>query len=159
MNFIKKHRTSLIVAMVCLILVILAVVAIYKMFYPNSGDDVYGPRLENAVEIDNAVLEKTKEDIKNLGTVNTVTYHLSGPTMKFFVDVKNDTTVEQVKEMPKIILDNFSKTVTTYYDIEIYFTQKEGKDASFPIIAYHSKSAEQFSFVINKENKGETDEK
>lgn len=159
MNTIKKHKNVLIVTIICLVLIFLAVFAVYKMFNPNSNKNIYGPNSKNAPTIDNAVVERAKEEVLALGTSNTITYQLSqSGIMKFFIDVKGNTTVEKAKEIADIVVQNFSNTITSYYDMEFYFTQKEGEDKNYPMIAYHSKSENSFRYVMNKEIQGEPNE-
>lgn len=156
MNFIKKNKVPLIVVFVCLILVVLAGFAVYRMFYPSGDKSVYGDRIANAEEVDNAVIEQIKLEIMDTNLVNEVSYTLNVRTMKFFIDVKDNTKIAKAQELSKIILDKLSTKVITYYDIQIYLTQKDGNDVNYPSIGYHSKDATFFSWVVNKE--GENDE-
>lgn len=149
MEFIKKHKASFIVGIVCLILLILAFFAIYRMFYPSSSKSVYGDRLENAPEIDNAVIEKIKNEILESDLAIEVTYETKVATMKFFVDVKSDTKLDEAKQLSEIILDNLSTQVIGFYDIEIFFTEPSKENESYPLIGYHSKQATEFSWVDN----------
>lgn len=153
MNFIKKNKVALIVIFICLILVVLAGFAVYRMFYPSGNKSIYGDRLTNAVEIDNAVIEQIKQEIKDTDLVSSVDYQLNVRTMKFFIDVKKDTKIEKAQQLSKIILDKLSTKVITYYDIQIYLTQSVKEDANYPSIGYHSKDATFFSWVVNKEGR------
>ena len=71
MKFIKKNKTFVIVASICLVLILLMGFAVYRMFYPSNGS-VYGNRLENAPEIDNAVIEQIKNKINDTNLVEEV---------------------------------------------------------------------------------------
>lgn len=156
MNFIKKHKAALAITFVCLILIFLASLAVYRMFYPSGDKSVYGDRLQNAPEIDNTVISQIEEEIKNTQLVNSVDYKTNVTIMKFFIDVKSDTEVEEAKQLSDIIMNKLSNKVINFFDIEIYLTQKDGSNSSYPSIGYHSKDAEDFSWVINKV--GETSE-
>ena len=149
MEFIKKHKAPFIVGIVCLILLILAFFAIYRMFYPSSSKSVYGDRLENAPEIDNAVIEKIKKEILDSDLAIEVTYETKVATMKFFVDVKSDTELDEAKQLSEIILDNLSTKVIDFYDIEIFFMDPNKENTSYPLIGYHSKQATEFSWGDN----------
>lgn len=149
MEFIKKHKTQFIVGIVCLILLVLAFFAVYRMFYPSSSKSVYGDRLENAPEIDNAVIEKIKNEITDSNLVEEITYETKVATMKFFIDVKSDTKLEEAKQLSEIILDNLSTKVIDFYDIEIFFTDPSGENTSYPLIGYHSKKSTEFNWVDN----------
>lgn len=158
MNFIKTHQKTTIAIVACLILIILAMFAIYRMFYPNSSKSVYGDRTKNAPEIDQAVVERIKDNIENKGLTNSVSEKVNGPIIKFFIDTKKGTSVKDAQDLTIIITDNFSTSILQYYDIEVYITQKEDEIVNeFPMIGYHSKDAEEFTFVLNKV--GATDEK
>ena len=106
MEFIKKHKAQFIVGVVCLILLLLAFFAVYRMFYPSSSKSVYGDRLENAPEIDNAVIEKIKNEIIDSDLALEVSYETKVVTMKFFIDVKADTKLEEAKQLSEIVLNN-----------------------------------------------------
>lgn len=149
MEFIKKHKAQFIVGVVCLILLILAFFAVYRMFYPSSSKSVYGSRLENAPEIDNAVIEKIKNEIIDSDLALEVTYETKVATMKFFIDVKSDTKLEEAKPLSQIILDSLSTKVIDFYDIELFFTVPSGENTNYPLIGYHSKSSTEFSWVDN----------
>ena len=140
MEFIKKHKAQFIVGVVCLILLILAFFAVYRMFYPSSS---------KSPEIDNAVIEKIKNEIIDSDLALEVTYETKVATMKFFIDVKSDTKLEEAKQLSQIILDSLSTKVIDFYDIELFFTDPSGENTSYPLIGYHSKSSTEFSWVDN----------
>ena len=146
MKFIKKNKTVVIVAIICLVLVILMGVAIYRMFYP-SNDSAYGNRLENAPEIDNAVIEQIKNKIIDSNLVEEVKYNTNVTTMKFFIKVKDGAKLEKAQALSDIIIDTLSTKVVSFYDIEIYLTNEN--NSSYPSIGYHSKNAEAFSWTNN----------
>ena len=146
MNYIKKNKTTVIVAIICLVLVVLMGVAVYRMFYPSNGS-VYGDRQENAPEIDNVVNEKIKNKIMDSDLVEEVNYNTNVTTMKFFIKVKDSAKLEKVQALSDIILDTLSTKVVSFYDIEIYLTNEN--NSSYPSIGYHSKNAESFSWTNN----------
>lgn len=146
MKFIKKNKTIVIVAIICLVLVILMGVAIYRMFYPNSGS-VYGDRLDNAPEIDNAVIEQIKNKIMENDYVEEVKYETNVAIMKFFISIKDGTKLKNAQKIGDIILDTLSTKVVSFYDIEVYLTNEN--DSSYPSIGYHSKNAEEFNWINN----------
>lgn len=152
MKFMKKNKTIVIVGIICLVLFILMAFAVYRMFYPSSGS-VYGDRLDNAPEIDNAVIEQIKSKIMDSNLVEEVKYETNVAVMKFFISVKDSTKLADVQKLGDIILDTLSTKVTSFYDIEIYLTNKNNEQ--YPSIGYHSKSASSFSWTNNV---GEEDE-
>lgn len=152
MKFIKKNKTMVIIASICLVLLALMCFAIYRMFYP-SNKSIYGDRLENAPEIDNAVIEQIKNKIMETKFVEAVNYQTNVVTMKFFIAVKDGTKLKDAQKVDEIILDGLSETVINFYDIQIYLTNENNSD--YPSIGYHSKKASAFSWI---DNVGEEDE-
>lgn len=152
MKFMKKNKTIVIVGIICLVLFILMAFAVYRMFYPSSGS-VYGDRLDNAPEIDNAVIEQIKSKIMDSNLVEEVKYETNVAVMKFFISVKDSTKLADAQKLGDIILDTLSTKVTSFYDIEIYLTNENNKQ--YPSIGYRSKSASSFSWTNNV---GEEDE-
>ena len=152
MNFVKKNKTTVIVAIICLVLVMLMGLAVYRMFYPNSGS-VYGDRLDNAPEIDNAVIEQIKTKITEKDYVEEVKYETNVVVIKFFVSVKDGTKLKDAQKIGDIILDTLSTKVLGFYDVEVYLTNEN--DSSYPSIGYHSKNAEQFNWIDNTGDKNE----
>ncbi len=152
MKFMKKNKTIVIVGIICLVLFILMAFAVYRMFYPSS-ESVYGDRLDNAPEIDNAVIEQIKSKIIDSNLVEEVKYETNVAVMKFFISVKDSTKLADAQKLGDIILDTLSTKVTSFYDIEVYLTNENNEQ--YPSIGYHSKSASSFSWTNNV---GEEDE-
>ena len=152
MKFMKKNKTIVIVGIICLVLFILMAFAVYRMFYPSS-ESVYGDRLDNAPEIDNAVIEQIKSKIMDSNLVEEVKYETNVAVMKFFISVKDSTKLADAQKLGDIILDTLSTKVTSFYDIEVYLTNENNEQ--YPSIGYHSKSASSFSWTNNV---GEEDE-
>lgn len=151
MKFIKKHLTAIIIIFVCIVLLVLAAFAVYRMFYPSDNKSVYGDRLNNAPDIDSLAITKIKEEILATELVETFEYELNVKTMKFYIDVKQTTKINKAQDLSDIIIENLSEEVTNFYDISIYLTQKTKEYPEYPAIGYHSKGAKVFNWVINKE--------
>ncbi len=158
MEFIKKHKTSLIIATVCLFLIVLACFAVYRMFYPSNSKSIYGDRLTNAPVIDNNAIEQIKSSINESGLVTDVKYEKKVATMRFFIYVKSDTDLDDAKELSDIILNFLSQEIIKFYDIEIILTDPEGVNEAYPALGYHSKSADEFSWSSNVVEDGEENE-
>ena len=150
MKFIKKHKVGIIISVICLILVVLAAVAIYSIFNPNSSKTVYGDRLEGEPEISNEVIDGIITSIKSNDFVNDISYKKNVVVLKFFIDVKADTKISKPQELGSTIIESLGTDVTNFFDVEIYLTQKEGESSDYPAIGYHSKNASKISWVINK---------
>ena len=153
MKFIKKHLTAIIVTLICILLLILAGFAVYRMFYPSNDKDIYGKRLENAPQINNEIILKIKDEVLESKLVNTIEYNTNVKTMKFYIDVKEDTKITKAQELSNIVIKNLSDDIVNFYDISIYLTQKNGEMVEYPAIGYHAKESNKFNWVVNKEVK------
>ena len=151
MKFIKKHLTAIIVTIICLVLLVLAAFAVYRMFYPSSDKSVYGSRVDDAPEITNEVISDIKTKVLDSKIVNTIEYNTSVKTMKFYIDVKDDTKITKAQDLSDIVIENLSEDIIKFYDISIYLTQKTGVMLEYPAIGYHAKESDKFNWVINKE--------
>lgn len=148
MKFIKKHITALVVILVCLILVTLAAIAVYRMFYPSNDKSVCGYR-GNGPEVNSEIVTLIKEN----KMVNNVSYQhgLCETTIKFYIDVNSDVKIDKAKGIANIIVENLSLDAIEFYDVTVYLTQKNGEMKEYPAIGQKSKSSKEFNWVINKE--------
>lgn len=151
MKFIKKHLTAIIVVLVCLILLILAGFAVYRMFYPSNDKSVYGDRLNNAPDVTDEAINKIKEELNATELVNSITYKQSVTTLKFFIDVKEDVKIAKAKELGDIVIKGLEAKVVEFYDIAVYLTQNNGEMKEYPAIGQHAKASKEFNWVVNKE--------
>lgn len=147
MKFIKKHITAIIISIICIILMILVFIAVYSMFNPSNSKDIYGSRLDNEVIVSESVISSIETKLKETSIVDSVTYNKKVRIMKFIIDVKDDTKVEESYKLGNTILENLSEEILAYYDIEIYITSNTEK---YPMIGYKSKNAETFSWTLNR---------
>ena len=152
MNFIKKHITAIIVTIVCLILIILAAFAVYRMFYPSNAKSVCGDRAAS-ISVTNDEINLVKESIEATDLVNSVTYYINdcSTTIKFFIDVKSDTKVKDAYEIGDVITKEFSADIIKAYEIDINLTQKEGNIKDYPAVGKKAKESEIIYWVLNKE--------
>ena len=147
MAFVKKHQIKLIIVTICLFLVILASIAIYKIFYPNQNS-IYGNRLDNIVVVSNDALENIKTEIINTNKVESVSYNVNARIVKFFIVVKDKISVDSAQKIADIVTGNLDQAILTDYDIEVFISK--ASDEKFPIIGYHHKSSLVFSWNNNE---------
>lgn len=152
MKFIKKNLTAIIVIIVCLILMILASFAVYRMFYPSNDKSVYGDRSEGFEQISEETINKIEDEIVKTNLVNSVThkYNASKTSLIFFIDVKDTTKIDEAKKLNEYVINNLNKDILGTYDITINLTQKTGTMVEYPAVGQHSEGS-KFYWVINKE--------
>lgn len=149
-GFMKKKTMWILGGIVVLLFVVVAVICVKILFYP-SGIGVYGNRLEG---IENYPISADKiEEIK--GTIleskdcESITYSLQGKIMKFFINVSKDTGIISSQRLGDNIIDSFSDTELSYYDVSIYVTSSEQSEP-YPMIGYKSKNETAISWTVNK---------
>lgn len=142
----KKNKNVIIISIICLFLVILIFTAVYSIFNP-SKKSIYGSRLADEVIVKESEIDKIKSEINNTGIVNNISYNKNVRIIKFIIDVKDNTTLDDSYKLGEIILNNFEKEVLSYYDIEVYITSKS---PNYPIIGYHSTKSKSFIWTLNR---------
>ncbi len=151
MKFIKKYRTILILLVVCLLLMVLAAFAVYRMFYPSNDKSVYGDRLNGAPTITEDIINKIKEEIEDYDFVESFKYRTSVKTMVFNIDVASGTKIDKAQKLSEEIINNLTSDIIDFYDISLYLTQKDGDSVDYPAIGYSSKGSKNFMWTLNKE--------
>ena len=152
MNFIKKHKIAIIVFTICLILFVIASITMYKLMFP-SNEDINGDRTIGDPGVDSAVIAKILGELKENKIVVDATYNKNVRILKFFIDTKEKTKLDKAKKLTDIIYDNLNEDVRSYYDIEVYLTQKNNEN--YPAIGYCFKGNDYFSWNYNGVGKDE----
>ena len=147
MKFIKEHITAIVISIICIVLLVLVFIAVYSMFNPSNSKDIYGSRLENEVIVSDSIVSTIETKLKENDIVSSVTYNKKVRIMKFIIDVKDDTKVEDSYKLGNVILENLSEDILAYYDVEVYITSNTDK---YPMIGYKSKNAQAFTWTLNR---------
>lgn len=155
----KKHRGLLICLGVLLILGIVSFFALKSLFYPDGSKNKYGDRLNGIEEhqIKQETFNEMKETFLKNEKVVDFNYNITGKIIKVFVKVKEDTKVDNAKELSDIIVKNLSEEDKKFYDI-LYYITSEGENALYPVLGSKHKNSEIFSWTI-KIDRPEEDKK
>lgn len=152
MDFIKSHKMALGVGAVCLVLLVLAGSAFYKLMFPSNAENANGQRLSNAKEVDQAIIEQILGEIKENKDVVSATYNKNIRILKFFIDTTS-MKLEDAKKLADVITSKLNSEVLDYYDIEVFLTQKDNKE--YPSIGTHAKGGTEFVWSYNGVDKDE----
>lgn len=159
MKYLKEHKFTAVVILVFVILVMLLFFT-WKTFFSNSGNPVYGNRLDgiDAVEIKDADQNKIKEELKKNEKVKEVTTNISGRILDIVILVDDGLSLSNAKK----IGNNSFKTLTDkqidYYSVQVFIKKSDEKKNDFPIIGYKQKGTK--NLVWTKDRKvTTTDEK
>ncbi len=151
MEFIKKHKFSVITIFILLIMFIAFFVLFYKMFL-SYGSDKYGNRLKNVkdLEITNYTVTKLETEMKELENVENVKYNLTGKLINVILKVEPSLEKDLAKDYGSKVLEYFSDEEKKNYDIQVYIISTERKEESeYPIIGYKKASIEAITWSNN----------
>lgn len=157
MVFIKKHKYIFIVGFIFLLLLILAIIGIKDMLYPNASKDKYGNRLkgiENVIITDD-IVNQIKEEIRENEGVLGVEYHLSGRIINFIVEVTEEVEVTKAESFGNKIIELLTDDYKNYYDLHL-FVKCNTESEIYPLIA--SKHKDSLNFVWSNIVLGGTNE-
>ena len=155
----KKIRVDF--SIIVLIAVLLLVAGVVLFLTIGNGGSKYGTRLKGIEKISFTKKDKNKflEAIKSNENVNSASMDIQGKIIYVMVDVKENVSVEDARNIINGSLDSLSDAVKGYYDINALVTQKnevpteevktdtEGKETkiehrNFPISGYKNNSSD-----------------
>lgn len=130
MDFIKKHKYSLLVTLVFLILFIFAFVGLKRLLIPDSDIDKYGDRLEGISNhpISDETIKNIKTAMEESSKVNETTYRLEGKNMMFTIDIKDGVDDKSIEALGEKILQNIEEDIKGFYDIHLTVICTEDED-------------------------------
>lgn len=151
MKFIKKNKFTILVIVIFIVLVTLAAV-VKNMFFINSGQPVYGNRLDGIedVEITDSQYKDLEKKLKENKSVVAVESNLDGKIINVIVSVKDDTSKKDAKKLADVVVGNFDKKQLAFYDIQMFIKKEDEKQNDFPIIGYKYHSKESFSWTRDR---------
>ena len=118
-RLIKKHKGLFIVGSFALILLIVMIIACFKMFIFSTSDK-YGRRLDGIenVVISNDTYKKVKDSVTDNAEVVDVSVRLQGRII-----YTKETSIDKAKEIATATLKNYSEEEIAYYDFSYILTQ------------------------------------
>lgn len=148
MNFIKRNRNTIIAISVFLIVLIL-LIQVKNVFFPNETKAIYGTRLEGIekVKITNNKEDQVKEAVKE--GVSKTSIRVSGRIVNIILTVNSDISLETAKGYASQVIEPFTDKQLKYYDFQV-FIKKEEKTADFPIIGYKHHNKENFTWTKDR---------
>ena len=140
MKFIKKN-ISAVVAIVVFVLVVVGLLYFKEVFSADDATAIYGSRLEGreTIEITEERINQLKKAIND--SSNETTVRIAGRIIEVIVDVKDDVSIKDAKELGTPIVYAFTEEERAYYDIQIFLTNEKNTQ-QFPAIGYkhHTKA-------------------
>ncbi len=153
MNLIKKQGIKIFIGIVVIVVLVLAIVAVKKMIFPDDSISLYGNRLDGIkdVPITDAKFKQMASTLKESASVVSVTYDISGRIINFTVDVKKDTDLITARALGDQIIKSFSDKELGFYDLQLFLTcSGDTKSELYPTIGYKHKTSVTFKWNANQ---------
>lgn len=142
MNFIRKHKFTMVV-LIILIIIAMFFVALLRFLMPNYHGDLYGNRLSGISHyaIEDSVIEKLKTELSASDEVEEVLYNLEGRLVNLTLIVKDEVERDVSKGYADKTLTYFTDEQKGYYDIQIFLTSSNANSEKYPIVGYKHKTS------------------
>ena len=149
-SFIKDNKFTIIAITIFLVIVLL-LVQVKNIFFPNGKKAIYGDRLNG---IENVQISKTKQSdvikiLKDDASIKNATVRISGKTIEVIITVNDDIDVNTAKGFANKSLEQFSEEQKKFYDFQV-FIKKDTEEANFPIIGYKHHKKDNFTFTKDR---------
>ena len=151
MKFLKRHK-SLIIALIVFILMFVLFLLVYRSFFPDEENAIYGSRLEGIEKVELTKEDKSKitEALKGISKKTKV--RTQGRIIEVSISLNDEVNRDTAKAESNKVFEQISKEQKEYYDIQV-FISKEGKTedaAQFPIIGYKHHISEGFTWTKDR---------
>lgn len=152
MNFIKKHKVLIIIITIAVVLLVAAIL-LFNLFYVNSSKSTYGNRLDGLEEMkpSSEALNKVKTALTNSEAVKDAKIYENGLIINVIIDVNNGVDRDTAKNLTSLITPEFSEPELKYFDIQVFITceSEEAEEKLYPIIGYRHKTRSEFIWTNN----------
>lgn len=139
-KFIKDNKKIITIVGVVL-LVIIALVLLYKIFFGASGSDRYEGIKSH--KLSKTEISDVKKIVNELDNVKSVEVYTESKIIKIFVNLSDDVDFDKTKDIATKSISKIEKENIKFYDIEFFVDAK--KDSKiYPRIGYKHKSSENF---------------
>ena len=150
-KLIKKHMGLFIVGCFALILLLVMLIACFKMFIFSSSDK-YGRRLDGIedVVISDDTYNKVKDSVKENAEVVDASVRLQGKIVYTTITYTKETSIDKAKEIAAATLKNYSDEEIAYYDFSYILTQdfeETEEEKHFIVMGYKHPTVENISWT------------
>lgn len=155
MDFIRKNKFT-IIAICCFLLLVVVLVQVKNVFFPNMGSAIYGKRLEGIenAKVSDDKLSTLKENLLAQDSINKVSTIISGKIINVIITVNDDLGLDQAKGLSGVVYQEFTPEVQKFYDFQIFIQKTNGAN-NFPIIGYKHHNKENFSWTRDRTENAE----
>ncbi len=152
-RFYKENRVFVILMGIALVCIAIIFGMMVWYIINSNTKDVYGNRLDGIedVEIDDKMKTDMESSISEMEGVQDVTINLHGKIVYFDIDLVNEATVDEAKNISIKCLDFFEEEYLNFYDLQFIITKSKVEDSEdvFPILGYKKASATTITWSNN----------
>lgn len=134
-KFIKRHRYTLILLLIFILLCILAL-KVKEVLVPDEGKATYGERLKDiskhpiSADIYNKIVEEFEKD----DTVVKIDHRMQGKILNYYITVGEKVSVKDAKTKGDKLISLLDEDILGYYTLQIYLIKEDETLNNFPII-------------------------
>ena len=142
-EIISSHKNTFIIGVIVFFILIL--LALLLIIAPPISENNYGKRLvdESKYKVSSTKIDEIKDTISKEDGVAKVTYHKEGRVLNFTIELEDGVVLDTAKKYAEEVVNKLSDKNKKYYDVQIFL---DGNDEKYPIIGYHSKGSDSFSW-------------
>lgn len=147
-----KNKEWSVIIVLLFILLIIGIFAIKDLFFSNNGD-IYGSRLSGIENF--TITDQKRTDVVNeleaRKNVMSASVRIQGKIIYVTIDVNEDTSMGDAKNIASTVLESFSKEEKSFYDFEFLLTQKEVEENEvYPTMGTKHKSVDDIVWVKSR---------
>lgn len=142
-KFFSDHKKICIIGGIILFLVL--IVALIFVIAPPISSNNYGDRLdgESKYKVSSSTIDDIKSSVGEADGVKKVSYRKEGRILNFTISVEDGVVLDSAKKYADDIISGLDEKNLKYYDVQVFL---DGNDDAYPIIGYHSKGSDGFSW-------------
>ncbi len=139
MKIFKNYRFYLIL-FILIVFVAALIITTQSFLYNNDVSSLYGNRLDGVenVKISEQKTSTIIEKVTDYDEVKSVSIDINGRIINVVIREKEDLKVELAKELPSIVLNEFTDLELEFYDFQFFVVSE-----NYSLIGYKNSTAEE----------------
>ncbi len=151
-SFIRKHRYTLILLLVFILLCILAL-KVKEVLVPDEGKATYGERLKDIDKhpISDETYQKVSDEFEKEEKVIKVEHRLQGKILNYFLTIGEKVSVKDAKALGDKLISLLDEDLLDYYSVQIYLLKEDEALNNFPMIGLKDPLSKTISWTKERD--------
>lgn len=147
MKSILKSKKNIIILVISIIILIFLFWVIKTIFFEGEGNK-YGDRCSdrNEFKLSNDTIKKVEKRFKEIEEVKDAEVYSQLCTVKIIIKLKEDVSLDTIKETASDALSLFSEEELSYYDFSLFVSSDDKESETYPINVNKHNSREDFAW-------------